>query len=490
VIRRCNLARDLVLAALVVSAVACNKSSDPPAAGKPPAEPGPASAPAEARPSPPAGRIEPAAVQALLDAWLQAQNAQDFVTYESLYAGRFEGVRRSGARTVRLDRSGWIADRKRMFQKRMTVELRDVEIEPFSTGAAVRFTQRWASGKYQDIGPKLMVIVREHDALRIAREEMLSSELIDAAATATALADASFAFVIEAGESYVVLDEASDKPPALTLVSQDEPVIVKGAAPASGLTPEVASWKGERVTDGACVATIVDFAVIGRVYPHFGTRQQWAGTFEENGPAYTEQQIADDAFGSSEVVIGGRLEPEGGCVMGTHVYKHGKPGYVAAEPIGGPALDQAATRAFRALSSWKEIQREFVASEEAGDEAPEAAQGGKAPGPWDGEGPRVRAWKHPGSGAMLVAVQAQAGVGCGEFFGSLSALFRVKGSLEEPRLELLGEPTFAEALEAFDVEGDGELELIATQDPGVTMLMSQTGEPRRMLSIPFLDCGC
>src|SRR5690606_14694528 len=110
-------------------------SADRPVAREEVAEP--VATPVEPPAASPPRRVEPAAVQALIDTWLSAQNAQDFDTYASLYAGRFEGVRRSGARTVRLDRAGWIADRERMFKKRMSVELRDVEIEPFATGAAV-----------------------------------------------------------------------------------------------------------------------------------------------------------------------------------------------------------------------------------------------------------------------------------------------------------------------------------------------------------------
>jgi Domain of unknown function (DUF4440) len=484
------MVRTFILAALVVSALACTKKSDQPAASDRPPEP--AGTPAEAKPAAvPARRVEPAAVQALLDAWLKAQNEQDYDTYESLYASRFEGVRRSGSRTVRLDRAGWIADRKRMFQKRMSVELRDVEIEPFAMGAAVRFTQRWASGKYEDIGPKLMVIVLEKDALRIAREEMLSSQLLDAAVADTGLADASFAFVIEAGEPYVVLDVTAQKPAKLELVSDDDPVIIKGTVQASELPPEVASWQGERVTDGACVAKIVDFSVIGRVYPHFGTRQEWAGTMEEDGRAYTEQQIAEDAFASSEAVIGGRLEGEGGCSIGAYVYKHGKPGYVAAESVKDPALDAAATRAFHMLGSWKEIQKEFVEDEKTRERMPgDELDEGEAPGPWDGDGPTVNAWKHPTSGTILVAVQAREGEGCGGFFGSLSALFEVKGSLDKPALALVGEPDIGEILDVFDIEGDGSFELVFTQGYGSTVLSSATGDPLRMLSVPFLDCGC
>ena len=127
-----------------------------PGAAKKPADGHPGSAkPDRSRPA-----IEPiakGAVKALMDRWLTAQNDGDFTTYEELYAARLEGVRRSGEKVVRLDRAGWVKERKRMFKRKMVVELSDLEIDVFTRSAIATFTQRWASGKYEDIGPKQIV---------------------------------------------------------------------------------------------------------------------------------------------------------------------------------------------------------------------------------------------------------------------------------------------------------------------------------------------
>src|SRR5690349_10149110 len=66
--------------------------------------------------------------RSLLDVWLKAQNEGDFDTYQIVYAQRFTGVRRSGPRTVRLDRAGWLKDRKRMFGKPMAVSISGLTI--------------------------------------------------------------------------------------------------------------------------------------------------------------------------------------------------------------------------------------------------------------------------------------------------------------------------------------------------------------------------
>ena len=57
---------------------------------------------------------EPAA-RALVDTWLNAQNAGDFTTYGELYAKRFDGIKRVGERVRKYDRAGWLEDRERMF---------------------------------------------------------------------------------------------------------------------------------------------------------------------------------------------------------------------------------------------------------------------------------------------------------------------------------------------------------------------------------------
>jgi hypothetical protein len=112
------------------------------------------------------------AVKALLDRWVAAQNNRDFAGYGKLYAPQFHGVRRSGRRTVMLDRKGWLVDRKRMFKKPMTVSIADVQID----GLAVKLKQTFAQGTYKDVGPKVLLLQPSGSELVIAREEMLASE--------------------------------------------------------------------------------------------------------------------------------------------------------------------------------------------------------------------------------------------------------------------------------------------------------------------------
>ena len=93
-----------------------------------------------AKPSPPAAPVveAKAVVQSaqldvelqarrLVDAWLAAQNSGDFAAYGTLYAERFQGIRRTGDKTVRLPgKQVWLADRARMFERAMTVSIADL----------------------------------------------------------------------------------------------------------------------------------------------------------------------------------------------------------------------------------------------------------------------------------------------------------------------------------------------------------------------------
>lgn len=104
---------------VVVLLVASCRGEEAKTAARPPAAAAPAWDAAPARVSPPgekpANRQAPNEVdrkdaEALLAAWLAAQNGGDFASYQKLYGERFTGVRRSGKKVRRFDRAGWMAE--------------------------------------------------------------------------------------------------------------------------------------------------------------------------------------------------------------------------------------------------------------------------------------------------------------------------------------------------------------------------------------------
>jgi hypothetical protein len=116
----------------------------------------------------------------LVDRWLAAQNQGRFADYETCYATAFTGIRRSGSRTKELDRAGWLEDRRGMFARPMTVSLAFAVASYVGQRIEVRGTQSWASGTYRDRGLKVLELVQEDGQWKIAREELLSSEVVPA----------------------------------------------------------------------------------------------------------------------------------------------------------------------------------------------------------------------------------------------------------------------------------------------------------------------
>ncbi len=126
----------------------------------------------------PARGVSEAEAKAVLQTWLQAQNARDFARYATLYAADFQGVRRSGERTVRLNREAWLRDRERMFKAPMSVDADYTQVVTAQDSASVTFVQRWSAGRFADVGQKRMSLRRLGGNLVIASEELLCSLMI------------------------------------------------------------------------------------------------------------------------------------------------------------------------------------------------------------------------------------------------------------------------------------------------------------------------
>lgn len=114
-------------------------------------------------------------VDALLAAWLKAQNGGDFESYKALYADGFTGVLRVGAKAKHLDRAGWFESRAKMFKRKMTVAADGITLELSPTRATVTFVQHFELGTFRDVGPKRIVLLPSRAGLRIISEEMLES---------------------------------------------------------------------------------------------------------------------------------------------------------------------------------------------------------------------------------------------------------------------------------------------------------------------------
>jgi len=442
----------------------------------------------------------PAEAKALFEKWLKAQNNSDFETYKSLYAKRFEGLKRSGLRTYSFDRDGWIKDRRHMFKRKMAVEADDVSIVTTKSSALVHFTQTWASGNYKDVGPKQLVLVRENGGFKISREEMLQS-IIKGKKKLPSLPLDRFAYVIDADGSHVVLhtkpkDRWSRGIPRLIL--RDRLVIVRRAVDATKLPPEILRWRDQkfRLFDSngvVCEATVTGFAVIGRVVPHFGTEQAWDG--EMGNQPMSKKAIAKDAWDLSKMgghVLTGELDVNKGDCAGAlwaQVASLPIPVVTTAE-TPDKEIEKAALAAFRKLRAYKKIAGDY--REEV--EVPRASYWEK----YDGAKPKVLVMRASKINTTLVSVSANSGNGCGEFEGSLWAIWEVTGDPKKPRLILANDPAnaaYTVPIAAIDADGNGTLEILYFFfhygfHQGLIRSSGATWDYREELEIPIFDCGC
>lgn len=171
------------LAALVAVSASCKRDQAGEAGaarrGEPPGQPAPTAlgtplaAPPDARPA-----LSESEVEALVERWRVAQNAGDFEAYAALYGDGFEGVKRAGEAEQRLDRAGWLADRKRMFARPMHVAVDELRVELAGQGARVELVQTWSSGSFGDRGRKRLELAPGAGGLVIVREEMLDSRIV------------------------------------------------------------------------------------------------------------------------------------------------------------------------------------------------------------------------------------------------------------------------------------------------------------------------
>ena len=457
--------------------LACGKQAPPAPVPPPSAAPvraQPTAAPAPAPPAPAPSALSEADVRATLDAWLAAQNGGNFAAYEQLYAAKFYGVKRAGERVVRFDRAGWLADRKRMFQKPMQVEAREPRIRAGTDSAQLELTQRWASGKFEDLGLKRLLLVRESGQLRIAQEEMLSSQLLAAPPSAAG----GVHFVIALGsELYLALPEergavlAAEGPVRRETGAADKTLYVTSRATRAGTLP---AWTGAKLRlDTGCVATVAELRVLSRVVPHFGTSELWEkGTEDPPSPPLPPQRIAEEAFALGTPLTAARLS---GCSAGVLAVPESAPPPIAAEVVSDPALAARARSAFAALPSVKAQQREFLKDNK---------------GQWWDGTLRIDVRRHPQSGQVLISALAHNGSGaCEELGPGTWAVFE----LDDNQLRRVRESAATGTLEqALDVDGDGKLELITHGDYGTEreLWQPQAESPAALLVYDYQDCPC
>ncbi len=480
------IGRGLVGALVAVTAIGCGTSAAPKAGGGsgsavvPSTGKGSGSGSAAVaatgsgsatRKAPVVAITEQAAMDALA-AWGRAQNSGDFAAYQALFADKFEGVRRSGPRVRRFDRAGWMTDRKRMFDKPMEVSTSTPTFGLHGAVATLDFEQTFKQGTYKDVGAKRVVMVADASGIKIAREEMLASNLVGTPVGAPVQLVTSVSTT-----PMVILEPTADRAwgsGAITRVPSEGPLLASQAATA--LPPAQAAWVGKALAgyavDGTpCAATVKDVVLLVGATPHFSTTMGWDDPeFNSLGRALTEQERADDIFDWADPVLAARFEAS--CTPA--FFTTDKPTFFA-ELKASPLADQGLA-AFAKLPEFVALQQEF------------AAGGGQ--GAWTTPD-EAKVFALP-AGEHLVAVAAEEAVGgCGDFSGALWALWKVnaKGAW----IKLVAEQTLVMPDAVFDLTGDGSYELYEAAHGFSTFERVQRAADGAMpaaVTFSFNDCGC
>jgi len=110
----------------------------------------------------------------------------------------------------------------------------------------------------------------------------------------------------------------------------------------------------------------------------------------------------------------------------------------------------------------------------------------------------IFAWRFDHPRGTLLMMSMEWNGGCAEFGGDLTGLFRVGGTEAAPKLELLSAMSYgqlAAPLSAFDLDGDGNLEILfgpegLRQERGLYQLAGDAYDRFVLWKQPFHDCPC
>lgn len=416
-------------------------------------------------------------VEDLVDRWLTAQNEGDFGAYSATYAKRITGIKRAGNRETTYNREDWLADRKRMFRKPMKVESAKQSIHTSPTSAVVRFEQTWASGKFKDVGPKQLIVVREAGALRIAREEMQASTVIRSR-HGLPVELSELYFGAKGIEGFVLSAADIDWARGPITVAGSDPYIATRAANLESLPEPWKSLVGKKITlyssGAACQNTVASLQIVVGVTPHFMFFQ------DENGEQMDldEAAFAEDIFEMGTPYLVARTV--GSCTGPiAHLGAVARP----ASPVEQTTDEAVASRvrkAFQASAEFQAHQKEYESYSDF------------TPGPWSSE--TVTLFRVQDETIAFVA--AEAGDGCGDFEGALTHIYRV-GNAGAPKL--VGSlPTFFEAIEAIDIGNDGLVEFVGETHNYGTGEVTFVGTPNRdadysvvhRFGWDYHDCPC
>lgn len=449
------------------------------ASAQPVRAPTSAAPPASSAPAAPARTRQ---VEALLERWRAAQKNGDFAAYEQLYAQQFAGIKRVGAKAFRFNRQRWLLDRKGMLAHRPDVAVAALDVTDLGKTVVARFEQTYSSKGFRDVGTKLLVLVDEGGELEISREEMLSSVI---AAPPGVVAFPDFAFVVHHGGRPFALLEPHEREP-------DAPVELVDFSAALSPLDEARLPASRRLAnqelvlfgnDGElCRAKVKRVVVLGRARAHFGQVQQWQGELGDQ-PRPPRAEVALSLFelaGPPGSALALELGPDPRCEKARWARGADRPAPAFfPRRYATPSESSATLAAFHKLDAHRDNQASYEGHAE------------REPGAWyryAGAAPKIDV--HTGGGRFWTTFSAEAGSGCGDYYGQAWAVFeqRTDTSVTLASDESDHGSSFSPAT-AVDVNGDSLPEFLGSR---LQLLQMREGRFRLLLDAepPDFDCGC
>jgi hypothetical protein len=347
-----------------------------------------------------------------------AQKVADSSAYSALYAEHFSGLL-AGAR---LDRTAWLRAHEQSLSLGPALATAQVHIAVGAGGARVTFAPRG-----QPISQRLpeLFVIATTEGPKIAHE----------AATRPAPSElANQLGLWLANERFAILSTKPEASWAEGVPSFGGDNSASSAVALERLPKALRAWLGRPVrvlgeSGTVCETRLQRFAIRAQISPDLATAEVWDGCSDEH--AQTPAQIAQDIWQLSapegRTLVAELAAPCKGALLAVDPDLPA-PAIAAPEPASAE-LGAAALALFRELPAYARLQARFKAGSPDTD------------GAWDDRAARRAVWSLDLAGQRpLVFVSVEAGGGCANFSGSLSALWEVRGNGAGATLGLLAVP--------------------------------------------------
>ena len=405
--------------------------------------------------------------------WLLFQNKGDFESYQTLYAKKFMGVKRSGQRETRFTREGWLLDREKMFGQKFEVNVDDIETLNTKTSGVASFTQFWKSKRFEDKGPKRLSFVLEDGAVKISREEMLESFIV----SEKGKRKNTFYFMYEGS---LILDQATVPKKRGAILDfkskeQGEVMVSYASVSESELEDDILAFKNKKiVVNESCAATITGFRLISRVDVHFLTDQDWDCTYDEDDDECkkaSDERIGSDLYDLGKKHVVADLDKK--C-DGNFARLESAPKMVLSEKIDDKKSIQKVKSAFASLPDVLEAAK---LTEEGED--------------WWKSKIKINLFKLPSSGQIIASAYAKDRNDCVNY-PSVWQVWELKRKTLIP-ISQSGLYAPNELIEVLDTDGDGRLDILKSSGlngPAYDLLRGQKLREKIRFGYNDFDCPC